>query len=232
MTYSIENAERFQWSSVSGDLLADRVMYLEKFVIGSKILEAGCGGGAYTNFLSEKGFEVTGVDLYPDFIEIARQKSLKGNFIQADILSLPFGDKQFETSFSFDVLEHVDDVAALQELARVTSKRIILTLPQRDDYIKDFGLTFITYQDPTHLRYYDEDSLLRLCNIVRPKDVEIIKEGFIAAQALAEHLLEPLPRITLRRFRPSLFYPYLAKKFLGKSPLKRINLGLAAIIDL
>ncbi len=232
MSYSIENAKQFQWSSVSGELLIDRVMHLEKFLIGSKILEAGCGGGAYTNFLSEQGFQVIGVDLYSEFLKIAIEKDLKGTFIQADILSLPFNDNQFDSSFSFDVLEHVDDVVAIQELARVTSQRIILTVPQQDESFKDFGLTFVTYQDSTHLRYYTEDSLLRLCDVVNPKNVQIVKEGLISGYALAEHLLEPLPKITVQNLRPSTLYSYLARKFLKRSSFKKINLGIAAIIDL
>lgn len=232
MSYSIENAQRFQWSSVSGDLLIDRVMHLEKFLIGSKILEAGCGGGAYTHFLSEQGFEVTGVDLHLDFLQVAQEKDLKGTFIQADVLNLPLADNQFDSSFSFDVLEHVDDVLALKELARVTSQRIILTVPQQDEDIKKLGLAFTTYQDPTHLRYYTEDSLLNLCNLVNPKKVAIVKEGLVSGYAVADYFMEPLPPFTLKSIRPRIIYSYLARKFLKRSNFRNVNLGLAAIIDL
>ncbi|KAF3885779.1 class I SAM-dependent methyltransferase [Tolypothrix bouteillei] len=157
--YTIENAEKFNWSSVSGQLNPERVSHLDKYLIGKKILDAGCGGGAYVEFLSQKNLEVTGVDKYEHFLQVARQKGKLGTYIQADITNLPFPDKVFDCTYCYDVLEHIDDQAAIKELIRVTSKRLIVAVPQEDEIMKKFNLTFLHYQDKTHLRNYTENSL-------------------------------------------------------------------------
>ncbi len=64
MSYSLENAQRFGWSSVTSDLPKDRLAYLESHVIGQKILDAGCAGGAYVDFLSCQNLNVTGLERY------------------------------------------------------------------------------------------------------------------------------------------------------------------------
>jgi ubiquinone/menaquinone biosynthesis C-methylase UbiE len=242
MPYSTEDAKRFNWSSVSGELLIDRVTHLKKFIIGLNILDAGCGGGSYSHFLSEQGFYVTGIDLHENLLKIARDNKAKGIFIQADILDLPFEDNQFDSSFCFDVLEHIDDVKALQELARVTSKRIILTVPQKDEHMQQFGLTFKTYQDPTHLRYYTQKTLAQLCQILEPEKIKIVCEGYISGHAICEYLIDfdkcrsitsdkktkvNTPKRIVKRI-----YGIFIKKLLGKVFYKQINIGLAAIIDL
>ena len=79
MSYSLENAQNFNWSSVSGNLNSERVSHLETYLVGNKILDAGCGGGAFVEFLSQKGLEVTGVDKYNQFhvhFYLAKNKDL------------------------------------------------------------------------------------------------------------------------------------------------------------
>ncbi len=36
MSYSLENEQRFGWSSVTGDLPKDRLAYLEYYIVGQK----------------------------------------------------------------------------------------------------------------------------------------------------------------------------------------------------
>jgi hypothetical protein len=89
---------------------------------------------------------------------------------------LPFEDKSFDSSFAFDVLEHVDDVAALRELSRVTRKRVLIVVPKDDHQLQKFSLSLIHYTDPTHLRYYTPESLRELAETITPRRVEIIPE--------------------------------------------------------
>jgi hypothetical protein len=51
-----------------------------------RALDLFCGKGGWTNGLMAAGFDVVGLDLFP-------QPDYKGNFIQADILKLEFIDK-------------------------------------------------------------------------------------------------------------------------------------------
>ena len=136
MGYSLENAKKFNWSSISGNLNAERVSHLENYLVGNKILDAGCGGGAYVEFLSHKGHEVTGIDKYDEFLKVAREQGREGNYVQGDLTNLPFADKAFDCTFCFDVLEHIDDLLAIKELARVTKKRLIIAVPKEDEVMR------------------------------------------------------------------------------------------------
>jgi SAM-dependent methyltransferase len=187
--YSLENAQKFNWSSVSGNLNPERISHLETYLVGKKILDAGCGGGAYVEYLSQKGLEVTGVDKYDQFLEVARQKGHKGTYVQGDITNLPFPDKSFDCTYCFDVLEHVDDVVALKELVRVTEKRLIFTVPQKDEFLQKFGLLPYPYLDPTHLRYYTKDSIKELVSIVGYSNLQIFTEGMIPFHFLFKEVL-------------------------------------------
>lgn len=64
------------------------------------ILDLGCGAGNNSKFLSEKGFDVYGVDGSETAIEYCKkifaEKNLKGVFIQSDFLDLPFEDNFFD----------------------------------------------------------------------------------------------------------------------------------------
>jgi ubiquinone/menaquinone biosynthesis C-methylase UbiE len=259
MVYSIENAQKFNWSSISGNLLSERVAHLEKYLVGQKILDAGCGGGAYVEFLSQREYEVTGIDKYDEFLQVAREKGRLGTYIQADILNIPFPDKSFDCTFCFDVLEHVDDQAAIQELARVTKKRIIMAVPQKDEVMENFGLTFRPYQDPTHLRYYTPETIKALAQSVNGSVIEVITEGIIPFHALFNEMRDRgSSKISVQTLRSAYklgssnsFLDRALKKFtsliierlincdllervITENPnfYKRINIGLAAIIDL
>jgi ubiquinone/menaquinone biosynthesis C-methylase UbiE len=187
--YNLENARKYSWSSITGHLNVERVSHLEKFITGEKILDAGCGGGAYVEFLAKKGLEVTGIDKHDDFLEIAKRRNTFGKYIQGDVTDLPFNNKSFDCTFSFDVLEHVDDVLALYEIARVTSKRMIITVPQKDLWMSRFGLTLYPYQDQTHLRYYTLESLTQLIMKIPHSNIQIFQECFVPLHELFKEML-------------------------------------------
>lgn len=188
--YSLENAQKFNWSSVSGNLNPERVSHLENHLVGKKILDAGCGGGAYVEFLSQKGLEVTGIDKYDQFLQLAREEGREGTYVQGDITNLPFPDKIFDCTYCFDVLEHVDDKLAIQELARVTTKRLIIAIPKEDEIMHKFNLTFLHYQDKTHLRNYTENSLQELFCDIDYCNIKIFPELAIPTQSLVREMIQ------------------------------------------
>jgi SAM-dependent methyltransferase len=183
--YSVGNALRFGWGSLASELPEERVALLDKYVTGPRVLDAGCGGGGYVDYLARKGFEAVGVDSHEMFLEQARSRCLKGSFQQADISqSLPFEDKSFDTAICFDVLEHVNDVATITELARVTRDRIIITVPCEDERTDNYTLTYYPYVDLTHLRYYTLAGVRKLANVVSPKHVEVLPEARVPLEAM------------------------------------------------
>ncbi len=226
--YSVENAEKFNWSSISGNLNPERVSHLEKYLVGKKILDAGCGGGAYVEFLSQKGLEVTGVDKYEQFLQVARQKGRLGTYVQGDVTNLPFPDKAFDCTYCYDVLEHVDDQVAIKELIRVTSQRLIIAVPQEDEIMNTFNLTFLHYQDKTHLRNYTEASLKKLIIDNGISNLTIFPELFIPTRSLVnEMILKPQTENRWQKFSSQLL-----NQLLAKVSYKQINTGLVAVINL
>ncbi len=70
---------------------------------GSRVLDVGCGTGVpIAAMLAEAGMEVTGIDIAPKMIEIARSE-VKGRFLVADCL-------EYEPEGNFDaVFVRADD---------------------------------------------------------------------------------------------------------------------------
>ena len=88
-----------------------------------KVLEIGCGSGSMTKFLHDLGAEIVGIDVSSKNLEVARNrfgKSMENTFLKTNGARLNFKNNNFDIVLSFDVLEHIDDVAThLREVYRV-----------------------------------------------------------------------------------------------------------------
>lgn len=89
----------------------------------ASVLEVGKGSGLLTFVLTELGVSVTTID--PD-------KRLAPHKV-GDVRKLPFKDSSFDTVTCFQVLEHIpfaDVPKAISELARVSKKNVIISIPE------------------------------------------------------------------------------------------------------
>lgn len=102
-------------------LIAD---FLPAEAEGKKLLEVGCGTGHWSRFFSERGFEVTGLDISERMINAALQKGIPNtSFRIADGHSLPFAGSTFDLTAAITTLEFVRDAeAVLREMIRCTRK--------------------------------------------------------------------------------------------------------------
>ena len=73
-------------------------------VQGKRILDYGCGDGWLVKNLSEKGADVSGVDISDKFIEIAQKKHPGLKFKVVDVDKVDFPDKYFDIVISNIVL--------------------------------------------------------------------------------------------------------------------------------
>jgi len=98
----------------------------------ARILDAGCGSGRNMVELARRG-AVTGVELAPASLQLARAREV-GEVLPGSLdQPLPFADATFDLAVALDVLEHVaDDEGAVRELARVLAPggRLLVTVPQ------------------------------------------------------------------------------------------------------
>jgi len=92
-----------------------------------RVLDVGTGPGRFGAFFAERGCQVTGVDLNPDMLEIARENSrrrqLESRFEvvhgSAEDLSR-FGDGAFDVVLCMELFDHLPDLGrALSEMRRV-----------------------------------------------------------------------------------------------------------------
>lgn len=90
---------------------------------GAAVLDAGCGPGRDANILKEQGLRVTGLDLSAGLIKVARKKYPEVDFVEGNLLSLPFEDESFDGVWSNTSLLHLETVEdvklALGEMSRV-----------------------------------------------------------------------------------------------------------------
>ena len=109
-------------------------------VAGNSVLDVGCGRGELLDLLGD--FHAVGCDISP-------RASGDRQVVQAFAESLPFADNSFDTVVCTHVLEHVRDLpAAMSELRRVASSRIIVVVPRERPYRFGFNLhvTFFPYE--------------------------------------------------------------------------------------
>jgi ubiquinone/menaquinone biosynthesis C-methylase UbiE len=114
-----------------------------------KILDIGCGTGHITKFLFDGGcYNVTGIDLSPGMIEVARNLYPDLCFETGDMLSLPYQDQSIHGAIAMYSIIHFDYEAiekAFKEVNRILfSKSDFLisfhigdTILHRDEFLNE-----------------------------------------------------------------------------------------------
>ncbi len=100
------NAPRLQY-------VADRIA-----LHGARVLDVGCGGGLLSEAMARAGAEVTGIDLAPELLKVARLHGLESG-VKVDYRQQSVEDLAQQAPATFDaitcmeMLEHVPDPAAI-----------------------------------------------------------------------------------------------------------------------
>ncbi len=98
---------------------------LKKDAGGKVVLEVGFGDGYGMNYLSDTASQITGVDIAPNNIPLARAKYGKENlkFLHFDGYRFPFPDRSFDIVCSFQVIEHIPEGRLIEWLSEI--KRVL-----------------------------------------------------------------------------------------------------------
>ena len=86
-----------------------------------QVLEVGCGTGAFARMLAARAERVFAVDLSPQMIRLARERSRSHSnieFIEGDAAALEFPDEHFDCVATLTTLHHLPTEAALTKFKR------------------------------------------------------------------------------------------------------------------
>ena len=116
---------------------------------GRRVLDVGCGGGLLSESLARAGAEVTGIDLAPGMIEVARLHAAESGLAidyritAADELAQK-SPGHFEVVTCMEMLEHVPDPAAMTAtLARLLAPGGALYVSTLNRNLKSFLLAIV-----------------------------------------------------------------------------------------
>jgi SAM-dependent methyltransferase len=132
---------------------------------GKTALDLGCRDGYWARRLAAKGYQVTAVDIAPQYPDALR--------VDAN-LPLPFADGQFDLVWCAEVIEHLKDPAfTISEIRRVlkTSGKLVLTTPNQGCWIfqllERLGISSASIENEEHqhfLTYPMIEALLPNCD--------------------------------------------------------------------
>lgn len=110
--------------------------YIDKFLEslnGKDVLDIGCGPGGLTNYMSERGFNVMGIDLSDEMLKIAKAKYKNITFKKMDMREIAI-DKKF------------DGISLLYSLFHLTKKEVEAVLLKYYNLLKPNGKMLITLE--------------------------------------------------------------------------------------
>lgn len=142
-----------------------------------QVLDAGCGTGNFSLKLARMGYEVTGIDISPDMLDIARSKAIRSGysirFLKMDLTGLDFPDHSFDKVLSMAAWEFVPDPQrGFAELWRVLKPggSLIIGTINRDSawgrlYLQqasspDSVFRFAHFKSPDDLRNLDREHFM------------------------------------------------------------------------
>ena len=143
------------------------------------ILDIGCGTGEFSRLLAKRASRVIAIDLSPNMIEVAKEKSQQYpniDFQVADVLQWDFPREEFDAIFSIATVHHLPVEKLLPNLKATLKpggKLVILDLLEHEslrDILSDFIAVPVNW----------------LFQAIKNRDIQLSPE---AAEAMREHLL-------------------------------------------
>ncbi|TRW49816.1 bifunctional 2-polyprenyl-6-hydroxyphenol methylase/3-demethylubiquinol 3-O-methyltransferase UbiG [Aliidiomarina halalkaliphila] len=152
---------------------------------GKKVIDVGCGGGLLTEAMAKAGAQVTGIDMSPDALGVARLHALESelNIDYQQITAEDFAANhagQFDVVTCMEMLEHVPDPAAVVQACAQLVKpggRLVFSTLNRTLKAKLLGVIMAEYI----LRWvpkgtHDADKFIRPSELIRFAEQAGLKE--------------------------------------------------------
>lgn len=162
------------WSAVSPGAEPERFAARRAFLMhhvrpGDRVLDLGCGEGAFALVLAAAGARTTAADVSPAALERARRRpGMPEAVLLAEDAELPFAEAAFDVVWAGEVLEHTVDTALLLAQVRRVLRfggTLLVTTPAnggvRGAVLALRPRAFDAHFDPRadHLRFYTARTL-------------------------------------------------------------------------
>jgi ubiquinone/menaquinone biosynthesis C-methylase UbiE len=149
-----------------GDMLQDpanteRIRFTAEFIPKEvkSVADIGCGNGVFVNYLKENA---AALDILAIDRSLAALKYVKTAKKQGDIAAIPLADRAMDCTCCLEVIEHLPNAVyekALDELARVSDKYVIISVPFRERLEESYNqcpscTTIFNFE--LHLRNFDD----------------------------------------------------------------------------
>lgn len=130
---------------------------------GRRVLDFGCGAGAFLEVAAERGFEGYGVDLSQSSIDYARSQPHGQNTYFGSPMEVPeIAAGGFDWVTMWSVLAHlptpVEDLTMLRGLLRDRGVLLILTVNANAIFLKNFGDRWDGFTE-NHLKFFSPQTL-------------------------------------------------------------------------
>jgi len=118
-----------------------------------KVLDLACGFGRHTNRLAALGHHVTGIDLMPGFLDLARKDaqahSLAVEYLQGDMRNLDYQEAFDRVMLLFTAFGYFDDAEntrVVRNICRALKPGglFVVDVPNRDTFLRNYTPAMVT----------------------------------------------------------------------------------------
>lgn len=158
-----------------------RVVQLSGAQRGDTILDVCTGTGSQALAFGRKGYEVLGVDISTDMLNVAIKKNKSSNvrFEMADATGLPFEDKLFAVStVSLALHDMPREVRpqVLKEMKRVSRRVVVIDYHIPENSVLKW--LYVSFTSCYELGYYRDFAKQNLKELIEQQGLKIIREGY------------------------------------------------------
>jgi 2-polyprenyl-3-methyl-5-hydroxy-6-metoxy-1,4-benzoquinol methylase len=155
----------YAWLAPGQRALADaRMRHLPKPLPGGRVLDVGCGSGAFLELAGSAGWDAVGLEVDPEAVRSARSRGL--DVRQGEIDTLLNRGERFTVITLSHVLEHVHEPLRLLQACRELLEPegwLWLEVPNFEaPGRRRFGRSWLHLDPPRHLTHFTLQSLSRL----------------------------------------------------------------------
>ena len=175
------------------------------------IADIGCGNGIFVNYIRsrDKKMRIIGIDRSPSALKYVKTEKVKG-----DITNIPLKDREYDLSVALEIIEHLnikDYEVALKELARISKRYILISVPNSENLKNNFvecPRCHTQFSRSFHKKSFDKKVMEELFKSHNFKNKYVKCIGAKKSYFIISPLYYFINRlIQKRKFKPSLLCP-------------------------